>query len=268
MWYHVLLAVGSEGELLTKVWQRDDASRTAEYRRTFGEGWAERDWRFEIGVSRSTLTLDTFSEISFSDLIPPTALPPQISAIVSDARELYHEPFDQVPSDGWDHRGGTRRISQGTLEMIGPEGWHTSLDRARSLQSGEGVLLLFRYSAGAEFDTGVWAGEPETPTWWTLILDHNWQYYVQRGVSWSKKGGLVGNLRPRPDEWYYLLYAVDREGRIVIQAWERDDPSQTAAYRWDMGTDWDELPWYFGLSVTRNAFYMDAFTEFSFSELE
>jgi hypothetical protein len=54
----------------------------------------------------------------------------------------------------------------------------------------------------------------------------------------------------------------------VIQAWERDDASQGAEYRWDLGSEWDGLSWRPSISVNQNILYIDSLTEFSFSEIK
>lgn len=67
-WYYLLLAVGKEAGFVAQVWERDNSSRQAEYRRTFGEEWAGRTWGFMIGANAGKIYVDSFTEISFSGI--------------------------------------------------------------------------------------------------------------------------------------------------------------------------------------------------------
>jgi hypothetical protein len=67
-WYYLLLAIGQEGELVTRVWQHDDPSQQSEYRQMLGGDWAEQDWRFEISANQGKVYLDSYTEISYSNI--------------------------------------------------------------------------------------------------------------------------------------------------------------------------------------------------------
>jgi hypothetical protein len=67
-WYTLLLAIGQEGEMVTHVWQGDDASQESEYRQAFGADWSGLDWQLEFSANAGKLTVDSFAEIAFSDI--------------------------------------------------------------------------------------------------------------------------------------------------------------------------------------------------------
>jgi hypothetical protein len=67
-WYYLLLAIGREGELVARVWLRDDPSQESEYRQMLGGAWSGHEWRFEISANEGKVYLDSYTEISFGDI--------------------------------------------------------------------------------------------------------------------------------------------------------------------------------------------------------
>jgi outer membrane protein assembly factor BamD (BamD/ComL family) len=64
-WYYLFLAVNQDAEFVAYIWARDDPS---DYRETFEEGWEGLEWTFIIGVGSAELYVDTFTEVSFSEV--------------------------------------------------------------------------------------------------------------------------------------------------------------------------------------------------------
>jgi hypothetical protein len=65
-WYYGLLAIDDVPEFLALVWEDDNPSRMASYRRTLGEDWANRKWEFFMWSNWGTWYLDTLTVLSFS----------------------------------------------------------------------------------------------------------------------------------------------------------------------------------------------------------
>jgi hypothetical protein len=67
-WYYLLFAVNQGAEFVARVWERDDPSKYSDYRKTFDEEWEDHGWIFVIGVGSGKLYVDTFTEISFTEI--------------------------------------------------------------------------------------------------------------------------------------------------------------------------------------------------------
>jgi hypothetical protein len=67
-WYYLLLAVGKEADFVAQVWEHDNPSQQAKYRRTFGEEWAGQTWEFTIDANKGKAYVDSFTEISFNGI--------------------------------------------------------------------------------------------------------------------------------------------------------------------------------------------------------
>jgi tetratricopeptide (TPR) repeat protein len=271
-WYYLLVAVGEEGEIVARVWERDNLSQIAEYHRVFGEDWAGRDWHFWIDGWRDKVYFDSFTVLSFSGIRgKDAALPSPVSDVLPEAKVLYHDDFDQWPLSTWEYESG--KASDGVVQITGTADWSSYLERDRIFHAGDAVLALFKYDADADYRMYICSGEWEKPAyrrWGIFTLNDSSRFTTDRFQGFSFIGGdpLAGNLTSRPDTWYYVLLAVGDEGEFLAQVWERDDPARKAEDRRRLGDDWAGLPWHFILQANKGPVYVDTFTEISFSEIK
>jgi tetratricopeptide (TPR) repeat protein len=70
-WYYLFLGIGSDGEFLAYVWEREKGAPQLEYRRVMNDGWAGPGWIFGMGANRGKVTIDSATEITFSRARPP-----------------------------------------------------------------------------------------------------------------------------------------------------------------------------------------------------
>jgi len=186
-----------------------------------------------------------------------------------DAKVLYRDDFDRLSSSQWYFESGYVKASDGLLEITGTPNWATRISRERSLNEGEGVLILFKYDVGAEIVFNMGSGEWGTSSFreWDIGGTDFYASLTQGTSDEAPDGSLIGNLTSNPYTWYYLLLAIGKEGEFVAQVWERDDPSQKGEYRRTFNEDWVGLAWDFWIDANKGKAYVDAFTEISFSEI-
>jgi hypothetical protein len=187
---------------------------------------------------------------------------------LADAAVVDHDDFNTLRSTQWTSSGRVS-VSEGRIEMAGAGDWDTRLGRNQSLSAGTGALYLLRYTPGADFVVQLNSGEWETPSWKAVSFGNVW--WASDAWQWnsvSHNAELTGPLSPTPDKWYYLLFAIDKEGTFLVRTWERDDPTQKAEYRWNLGTDWDGLSWDLTIMAHTNALHLDSYTKVSFSEIQ
>ena len=180
---------------------------------------------------------------------------------------LYYNDFDELPSAGWDYNSRYVKSSSGMLEITGAWDWNAYVYGPERLNDGEGVLLLFKYDASAQFGLYLLSGEHGTPSRRRWNIDNDFVPLSQQGTSDDELGELIGNLSSNPDTWYYLLFSIGQEGELLMQVWPRDDSSQRGVYRRTFGEDWAGLTWHFGIDAGQSKVYFDSYTEVSFSDL-
>jgi hypothetical protein len=198
------------------------------------------------------------------------ALPSPVSDLLSDARILYHDDFDELSQSHWDYQSIYTRASGGLVEITGtqscPKLWYVGT----SIYAGEGVLVLFQFDPGAGFEIQLEAGtwkNPDFKRWGILFYKNQLAMDVQQGDATIDENPLDGDLTLEPGVWYYLLLAINPDTDFVARIWDRDDPSRYSAYRTTFDAEWKGLEWVFAAGASLGKLYVDAFTEISFSEL-
>jgi hypothetical protein len=264
-WYYALLAVDRGGEFIAMVWERDNPSEKAAAWRDMGPAWSGLPWEFIGQANRGVVYVDALTGISFGEIQRP-ALPSHLLNVLFLAEAGYDDDLDRLPSSGWLHEGQIR-AANGLLEMTALAGSTTLLQRAPWAREGEGMLLLLKYDSDAEFAIGIESGEWNTPGFRGVGLTQDWVSWARGGATWVERRDLTGTSSPTPGTWYYVLLAVDEDGRFLVHVWERDRPSAASEAQWHLGEDWTGLEWYLWTDTARGKLYLDRYTELSFAQL-
>ncbi|MEA3350557.1 MAG: hypothetical protein U9Q82_08055 [Chloroflexota bacterium] len=67
-WYTLLMAVDSDGEFLSLIWDPTDPTQIFSYHEKAGEKWAGYSWVFKLGANAGTITFDNFMKITFDEM--------------------------------------------------------------------------------------------------------------------------------------------------------------------------------------------------------
>jgi hypothetical protein len=63
--YYLLIRLGSRGDFTLSVWERDNPSNVANYRRMRDASWTGRDWWTLFQLYEGTVDLEEYAEMSF-----------------------------------------------------------------------------------------------------------------------------------------------------------------------------------------------------------
>ncbi len=103
-WYQLLLAVDQDAEFVAHVWESDDPSTHSEYRQTL-EDWADQEWYGVFCNARGNVFVDSYSEVSFGELLPSTvAEAPQSAAPANQTKTP--QPASSTNQTGAASQGG------------------------------------------------------------------------------------------------------------------------------------------------------------------
>jgi endonuclease/exonuclease/phosphatase family metal-dependent hydrolase len=219
----------------------------------------------EINLYPSATTVPTPLPLSPT---PAPALPAIVSETVAGAKVSHFDGFDNVcPFAVWTSRWKTERVSNGILEIAGEAPWQASVSRYRDFIPGQAVLLRFRFTRGSEFEIGF-----ENTAWnsdlyrrfGVNLRDDAAQAVLWQGAAGMRGENLKGDLYPKPDTWYQLLLALDKQNEFSVQMWEPGDPSHKLHYRERMGELPAQLRWTFSIGADEGQISMDDYTELSF----
>jgi hypothetical protein len=176
----------------------------------------------------------------------PTIEPPQLlTEYLTDVKILYHDGFDNL--NKWDWNDQTSTLSNNVFEMRGTSFWASSLILKQSLLEGDAVMLKFKVQkANGQsefvFSTGEWQ------------TDGFRQFGIYNGISpmadlFQGKNGiggpyLHGNLTLKPDNWFYVLMAIGKNGNFLAVMWDPNNEAhrdvyneKLSAYKW-AGKTW------------------------------
>lgn len=201
--------------------------------------------------------------------LTPTIEPPsQLSDFLENPRLTFYDSFDRLSLEIW-ATNGCQTVSNGVLEYsCNDEG---PLVRKYTFLEGEGVLVDFKT---IEQDNGIFwginfsSGDFKEDNWRIFGVAESQNRYempLMQAQNWF--GSNIYWIKP--DIWYRLALAVGEDGRIMLLAWERDNPdAQPWKYRNTLGDAWDNLEWLFwvnnGQPVT---LYFDNFHQIEFDKI-
>jgi hypothetical protein len=146
------------------------------------------------------------------------------------------------------------------------------VSRDYTFHEGEGILIDFK---SVEQDRNIfWGinfshGEYGQDNWRNFGVSegqNKHQRVILKGTNWL--GSTIYWIKP--DVWYRLALGVGKDGRIMILAWERDNPeAQLRTYRNTLGKDWADLEWYFWVNNDETAtLYFDNFYQIEFDKIK
>ena len=182
---------------------------------------------------------------------PRPTSPSPVSNALSSVDVRYHDDFEQLSDDYWENYSSSNiNVSDGLLEINGQYFWATSVALKRIVRETEGVLILFKYDPDADFELYLDVGDWDEPNYmrWGIYAGPGFGMNIYKGISsaYVDHSPLRGNLTMRPDTWYYLLLAVDRDARFIARVWEKSDPTRYAECRQQFDDDWKGKSWRFG----------------------
>lgn len=225
----------------------------------------------EAYVPTPTLT-PTSTAIPTGTPTPQPTLPSPVSTALSSVDVLYHDDFERFSSVYWERYTSSSNIntSDGLVEITGNSSWG-GVGYKRTVKGDEGVLVLFKYDPGAEFelflDVGAW--QDSAYRRWGIYTGIEFNMNIWKG-SYDALSGipLRGNLTLRPNTWYYLLLAVDQDAAFVARVWEKEDPTRQVEYQRQFDDDWRGKSWRFAIGANKGKAYVDAFTVVSFDDIK
>lgn len=194
----------------------------------------------------------------------PTVAPPAIlTEYLENVRITKVDTFD----NGNDWELWTGKVSDGVLEIVGND-WN-AVSRKRVFLEGDGILVNFKYTKGAEFELLFEKGE-----WWTdpyrrfgvyLVTDYAqsnlWEGQKALGFNY-----LRGNFYLVPDTWYSLLMALGKDGEFFAIVWDPTNPEKFISDRRKI-EEWSGITWRFNMGANKGTILFDDFMEIEFDNL-
>lgn len=180
-----------------------------------------------------------------------------------EADVTFRDDFDdKTLSDGWISTTSQASVDNGFLTLDPSTAASDALLRP-GIETNEGVLILFQYTAGT-MDFRLETGEEGTQDY--------------RRVSFANKNGWKGqfflgkssyDLRYADldeDTWYYLLLRVDADSLFHMDVWQRDNPVE-----YDFSQDrtftqkgFADVSWDFAMHVQKGQLRIARYEELSF----
>ncbi len=201
----------------------------------------------------------------------PAAIPAYLSETLSGVMVSRSERFDGACSlSQWSSRWKTERLTNGVLEIEGEEPWKAYAFRHREFARGEGVLLRFQYAKASEFEIYLDNAGWSTDRYRRFGI--NFRADAVQSVIWQSSTdvhgeNLNGNLSVRPDAWFSLLLAIDKQGEVLVRSWDLADPSHSMKFQQPMGTPWTEMPWVLRVGVNMGKVLIGDMLELSFDSI-
>jgi hypothetical protein len=195
----------------------------------------------------------------------PTTVPP---TVLTEYLENVHitkvDAFDN--GNGWDLWTG--KVTNGVLEVVGND-WN-GLGRKGTFQEGDGIVINFKYTKGAEFeiffDKGEWWTDPYKRFGVYLAVD-----YAESNLWDGKKGlgfnYLRGNFYLVPDTWYSLSIALGKDGDFFAIVWDPANPGKAINDR-RMIEGWEGITWNFRMGANEGTILFDDYMEFEFENIK
>ena len=204
--------------------------------------------------------------------IPQPTLPSPVSGALSSVDVRYHDDFERLAIVYWENYSPTNvRVTRGLMEINGQYFWATGIALERTVKEKEGVLVLFEYDPGADFNIYLDVGDWDEPSYrrWGIYAGTYFKMNVYKGSnSYSDDNHLRGNLTMKPNTWYYLLLAVDEDAKFVARVWEKNDSTHYAECQQQFDNDWKGNSWEFRIGANEGKAYLDTFTVISFDTIK
>jgi hypothetical protein len=64
-WYYLLVRMGKSGQVIMKVWKKDDPTNRADFQQGMPSNWIGHRWQFVVQVYDGTVEMDEYQELSF-----------------------------------------------------------------------------------------------------------------------------------------------------------------------------------------------------------
>jgi len=215
------------------------------------------------------------------DLLPvatPTTLPqvidlpaPITEKISNPQITFVEQPESACKLQSWDAGWINESYIKGQLRLFGKKDWQSGSSWSTSTPDGGGVFLDFKYNAGAEFNIflehSTWA-QPDYRRFGLYLANDKLRSDMWKaetplgGDAWS------GAVQPKPDTWYRLFLAVDKNTRLVGFLWEVDNPSNISSFQREMDGDWSDLNWRLATGANQGRAYVQNVTQIIFDVIK
>ncbi|RIK28611.1 MAG: hypothetical protein DCC56_15915 [Anaerolineae bacterium] len=213
-------------------------------------------------------TLPTSTVTPTETPVPPAATvsaPDKSLEYLNGVEVVFLDTFDERLHRGLWHFGARVQVKNGAVEITGKD-WNT-IYPSQSYTERSGIVFDFSYTKGAIFETYISDGEWNTAGYKTFGI--YFEKNLVRTNAWSgitSLGGefIPGDLALKPDTDYSLLIAIIPDGEFLVVVWRPSDPSKTLYYREQIGKNWSNLFWNFGIAVDSGTFKLDNFRELKF----
>ena len=166
--------------------------------------------------------------------------------------------------------------SDGTIEngkyiLIGEEYWESGARLNKTFQDGEAVMIRFQYSPHSEinikFDNMEEWKTKEYKRFGISIRGNEIQSDIYQGPNYI--GGKSLNLGQfTSDTVYNLLLAIGNNGKFVALLWNPNEPDNTVMYERELGEDWSNLNWSFGISSNKGQIAIENITQMTFTDFD
>lgn len=195
----------------------------------------------------------------------PTIVPPAVlGEYLENVRITRIDNFDD--NNGWEMYTG--KVSSGTLEIVGKD-WN-SITRRQAFKEGDGIIVNFKYTKGAEFEMLFDKGE-----WWTDPYKRFGVYIVTDYAEtnlWDGKNGLGGNyLRGNfylaPDTWYSLVMALGKDGNFFALIFDPSNPEKFIKDRRKID-GYQGITWTFKMGANVGVVSYDDYMEINFDSIK
>jgi hypothetical protein len=213
--------------------------------------------------------LPTATQAAQAELSPTPPLPGIVDVYLAGAHILLDDDLNRPSRLDWQFEKNVYP-RDGVLQIQGQAYWEAKLNWGRQFPEGNGVILRFRYSQGAEFESYIQTGE-----WDTDAFKRFGFYFLDtlQTSNWDGKSDLgyqplQGPLEPAPDSWLMAMIAAGPYGEFIALIWSPDNPAQYKIYRASLGVSWTGKEWLFGLNANKGALDLDEFMQIGFESLK
>lgn len=73
-------------------------------------------------------------------------------------------------------------------------------------------------------------------------------------------------IGPKPDVWYYVLFAVLDKNEIMVRVWEKDNPERVSVYTWHLDPKLRNRNWFAAFYAHTGKMYLESVQFISFTE--